>query len=1036
MSIVDQPELGSRLFESLAAAVDRRELSLDGALTIAAAHPEALSDTAHVDTLVSRAREALDAERPIESLLLLDLTVAGLAARPGHAASDEVGRSTRLLFADIARGRLISVADGRLFRRALAAAEAVLAWARTASDTRALAEALFQLGRLRLDPWIAGRRIFEPEREIGLWEAEFRIRYRDEIADLDEKEWRMPPALDTARAATSALEEAAGLQTGTERARTIVSWAAAEVLQLALGEEIDRPALVARCREAIGLLERTDYAPELADALGYLTWLEEPVRREQLDGLLSRSLDDQVQRSGWTATAGVMTQVVAALAPADPASALEVARSARIVFQLESPDDDSLRQTYLRNEFELLIKVYRQAEDASLVSGPDIAAGATALRAAAEREHWDVRRLAVNLLALARRREATESADGIGLALFEECGELAPVLAWDYDDAFRLQHARLLVTSGRAAGQAGAWDKAAERFVRAVHVSVEHGLRREALAAVSALAETFTRMDDAVDPGPVPVDAVRTVALELSRAALALEDWLGVEAGDLLRSISRDAIAVLARRLDDEETPLLVVPLLQMAKGMRFALQLHTGSHDSWRADDDRGAMLLDEIAREEAGAVEPVVPEGATEIDERLLLSYVSADARPSGGSGERLANLRQAYDAHLNERLRPEVALKLPLLTAGVLRGMLDERTVLVNLFLDAKPGAELGVVAVAVTAGEVVPTVQRLGVPYEVQVAAAARGRSFPASPFAPQVAALRAELHSPPEPDALTAAAAKALASDGNLFLGGLTEDLSRWGEAGKDHICICPHGPLHMYPLHLCGMGSPLAEEWIVTYLPNLFMVAPRGSDALIHRPRTAMCSLGLSYTTSNPFGLAELPAAVDEAREVGALFDCEPVLEDDVTERAVLGAFGTAECVHLAAHGRHNVDAPAFQCLYLSPGPGSDGRLEAHELLSTDMRGTRILTLSACETALGRFDAADNLRGLPACFLLAGVRTIIGTLWPVDTDASRLFFTRFYSGVREGVELLDAFAAAQDATRKQFPAYRDWGPFYFMGDWY
>lgn len=1036
MSIVDQPGLGSRPFETLAAAVDRRELSLDGALAIAATHGQSVTDAAYVDALVSRARQALDAERPVESLLLLDLLVAGLTARPGGATGDETGRATCLLFADIARGRLISVADGRLFRRALAASEAVLAWARTTSDTHAVAGALVGLGRLRLEPWLAGRRIFEPEREIALWEAEFRIRYRDEIADLDEEEWRMPPTLDTARAATSALEEAAALQTGTERARTIVSWAGAEVLQLGLGEEIDRPALVARCREAIGLLEGTDHAPELADALGYLAWLQEPVRREQLDQLLSRSLDDHVQRSGWTATAGVMTQVVAALAPADPTSALEVARSARIVFQLESHEDDSLRETYLGNELELLIKVYRQAEDAALVRGSDIVAGASALRATAEREDWDVRRLAVNLLALARRREARERADGIGLALFEECSELAPVLAWDYGDAFRLQHARLLVTSGRAAGRVGVWDKAAEWLVRAVQLSVEHGLRREALAAVSELAETFTGMDDAGDPGTIPVDAVRTVALELSRAALALQDWLGAEADDLLRSISRDAIAALTRRLDDGDTPILIVPLLQMAKGMRFALQLHTGSHDGWRADDDQGAMLLGEIAREEAGTVETVAPEGATEIDERLLLSYVSADARPSGVSGDRLANLREAYDAHLNERLRPEVALKLPLFTAGALRGMLGERTVLVNLFLDAKPGAELGVVAVAVTAGEVVPTVQRFGVPYAVQVAAAARGRSFPASPFATQVAALRAELHRPPEPDALTPAAAEALASDGNLFLGGLTEDLHRWLEAGKDHICICPHGPLHMYPLHLCGMGGPLAEQWIVTYLPNLWMVAPRGSDALINRPRTAMCSLGLSYTTSNPFGLAELPAAADEAREVAALFDCEPVLEDDVTEHAVLGAFGTAECVHLAAHGRHNIEAPAFQCLYLASGGGSDGRLEAHELLSTDMRGTRILTLSACETALGRFDAADNLRGLPACFLLAGVPTIIGTLWPVDTDASRLFFTRFYGGVREGVELLDAFAAAQNATRKQFPAYRDWGPFYFMGDWY
>jgi hypothetical protein len=542
-------------------------------------------------------------------------------------------------------------------------------------------------------------------------------------------------------------------------------------------------------------------------------------------------------------------------------------------------------------------------------------------------------------------------------------------------------------------------------------------------------------MREADDSGTAPVDAVRTAALELSRAALALEDWLALEAGDLLLSISGDAIAVLARRIDDPETPLLIIPLLQMAKGMRFALQLHKGSHASWRADDDRGAVLLREIAREEARAVEQVAPEGATEIDERLLLSYVSSDAKPSRAPGDRMANLREAYDAHLNERLRPEVALKLSLFTAGALQRALDHRTVLVNLFLDVKPGAEPGVVAVAVTADEVVPTAQRLGVSYEVQVAAAARGRSFPASPFAPAVAELRAELRRPPEPDALTPAAAEALVAHGNVFLGGLGQDLYRWAEAGKDHLCICPHGPLHMSPLHLCGMGGPLAEHWIVTYLPNLFMVAPRGADALIHRPRTAICSLGLSYTMSNPFGLAELPAAADEAREVAALFDGEPVLDDDVTERAVLGACGTAECVHLAAHGRHNVEAPAFQCLYLTPEGESDGRLEAHELPSTDMRGTRILTLSACETALGRFDAADNLRGLPACFLLAGVRTIIGTLWPVDTDASRLFFTRFYSGLRDGVELLDAFAMAQEATREQFPAYRDWGPFYFLGDW-
>jgi CHAT domain len=46
-----------------------------------------------------------------------------------------------------------------------------------------------------------------------------------------------------------------------------------------------------------------------------------------------------------------------------------------------------------------------------------------------------------------------------------------------------------------------------------------------------------------------------------------------------------------------------------------------------------------------------------------------------------------------------------------------------------------------------------------------------------------------------------------------------------------------------------------------------------------------------------------------------------------------------------------------------------------------------LVTLSACETALGRVDRADNLRGLPATLLAAGAEVVVGTLWPVLADA-------------------------------------------------
>ena len=100
-----------------------------------------------------------------------------------------------------------------------------------------------------------------------------------------------------------------------------------------------------------------------------------------------------------------------------------------------------------------------------------------------------------------------------------------------------------------------------------------------------------------------------------------------------------------------------------------------------------------------------------------------------------------------------------------------------------------------------------------------------------------------------------------------------------------------------------------------------------------------------------------------------------------------------------------------------------------------DLRGLDLVTLSACETALGRFDGSDNLRGLPAALMLSGASSLIGTLWKVEDTTSRGFFTSLYQRLREGDNALDAFRVAQKATRRDHPQYRDWGAFYLVGDW-
>jgi hypothetical protein len=289
-------------------------------------------------------------------------------------------------------------------------------------------------------------------------------------------------------------------------------------------------------------------------------------------------------------------------------------------------------------------------------------------------------------------------------------------------------------------------------------------------------------------------------------------------------------------------------------------------------------------------------------------------------------------------------------------------------------------------------------------------------------------------------------ARLLASAWTTYFGGdLAPRLAKLRESGKDHLLVVPHGPLHFFPFHLVETGDgPLAERWIVTYLPNLALLdraqaPPPDADG----GRVPFGAIGCDFAKSDPHGCGSLPDAQAEARGLARMFGTKAVVGDDATESALVAALTGSRMVHVATHGTLHVHAPAFQRVFLMPGGASrrktgdvsDGVLNAYEVLGLPLRGLDLVTLSACETALGRFDEGDNLRGLAANLFVAGASTIVGALWEVETEAARRFFTAFYSRLKRDGSRLDAFAHAQKVTRGDFPEYRDWGAFYLMGAW-
>ena len=156
----------------------------------------------------------------------------------------------------------------------------------------------------------------------------------------------------------------------------------------------------------------------------------------------------------------------------------------------------------------------------------------------------------------------------------------------------------------------------------------------------------------------------------------------------------------------------------------------------------------------------------------------------------------------------------------------------------------------------------------------------------------------------------------------------------------------------------------------------------------------------------------------------------------EATPAATKDLLARCRFAHLVAHGAALGSSPAFHCLFLEDPDGSDSRLYAHEVLATDLRSLDLVTLCACETALGRSDPAGNIRGLPTTLAAGrrrGSRPHSGRSLPMPH--SIYFFGRLHTELAKHDDRLLAFRAAQLAAREVLPDPVRLGSIRVRGTW-
>jgi CHAT domain-containing protein len=176
----------------------------------------------------------------------------------------------------------------------------------------------------------------------------------------------------------------------------------------------------------------------------------------------------------------------------------------------------------------------------------------------------------------------------------------------------------------------------------------------------------------------------------------------------------------------------------------------------------------------------------------------------------------------------------------------------------------------------------------------------------------------------------------------------------------------------------------------------------------------------------------DLKFAEEEALAVVQKVPQSRALVRKEASESALRRFGPAfSYLHFATHGEFNADAPLESALLLAKDERTDGLLTVNKLYSMRLAAD-LVTLSACETGLGKIASGDDVVGLTRGFLYAGASTVVASLWKVDDRATAALMTRFYDELRGG-DKREALRAAQIATRERFPHPFFWAAFQLTG---
>lgn len=175
-----------------------------------------------------------------------------------------------------------------------------------------------------------------------------------------------------------------------------------------------------------------------------------------------------------------------------------------------------------------------------------------------------------------------------------------------------------------------------------------------------------------------------------------------------------------------------------------------------------------------------------------------------------------------------------------------------------------------------------------------------------------------------------------------------------------------------------------------------------------HRFETTFLGIAPSFTNSS------LPALTNASNEVKIgynYFGGKVLKAEQLEKNKLLQQLPQAQIIHWVSHA--GVDSSYTNGAWISLGGIElEGRISTPEFLPLQL-STTLLTLNACETALGQYKAGEGIYSLGRSFASAGAQNIITNLWQANHQVNSTILENFYAHLQKSNRIAFSLTAAK-----------------------